>query len=207
MLPFLSLPRASSPTGLCRQEALEFCCLSLTEHSWDERSFLVHPCFLSWVSVCWFLQGRHFSSWTEPPAKKYFLTYFIAQTVLSTKNGSAMINYSPLVAIHHRNSRVWWVPARLFLCLLGQSGLGDDNRSAPGRTAQLLWPGDAGHAWGSCFLLMCNKYSSSLLFHRNTFLKLPRNFVHFKIGSRAILGWDINIFLSLRILTLLSGSF
>lgn len=199
--------------GLCRQEALGFYSLSLRVHSWEKGPFLAHPCFLSWVSVWWFLQGRHFSSWTEPPAKKYFLTHFIAQTVFSTKNGSAMTNYSPLMAIHQKNSQVWWVQARWFVCLRSRcSGLGDGNRSARGRTAQLLlWLRQPGHARGSCVLLMCNKRGSSLLFHRNTFLKLHWNFlwlfVCFNIGFRAALGWDINISLSLRILTLFSRLF
>lgn len=76
------------------------------------------------------LQGRHFSSWTELAAKKYFLKKGFAQPVLSTKKGSAMINYSPLMAIHF----VKKIPKRgpywhgLLVCLCSQcSRLGDGN--------------------------------------------------------------------------------
>lgn len=121
MLPFLHPPRALLTTGLCRQEALGFCCLSLTVHSWGKGPFLVHPCSLSWVSVCWFLQGRHFSSSTEPPAEKCSLTHFIAQTVFSTKK---WLSYDKLFSTDGNSSKklpslVGTSPfVGLFVCLL-----------------------------------------------------------------------------------------
>lgn len=117
VLPFFNFPRTSLTTGLCRQEVLGFIVWALQCTPGLKNLSLDIP--LSSPGYQWagsFREGI-FHPQQNLQLKSISLHISSLRQCFLPKNGSAMINCPPQMAIHQRNSWVWWVSARLLVCL------------------------------------------------------------------------------------------